>query len=135
MMAYGELLYSRQGGTQQRFTLELGSTTIGREQGNDLTLDAEGVSGYHARIICTPAGCAVTDLGSTNGTFLNQLRLKPRTPQPLRHRDILRIGPFVVLYLRAEQPDDQPKQSAPPVTQTPVGSSPSTQPPVLPPEV
>ena len=45
--------------------------TVGRLGENDICLDEGSVSGHHARIVETPDGVILEDLGSTNGTFLN----------------------------------------------------------------
>ena len=36
-------------------------------------------------------------MGSTNGTFVNGVRLPPETPWPLRPEDVLGIGPVQLL--------------------------------------
>ncbi len=43
---------------------------IGRNKDNDIVLDHAAVSGRHARIVITPSGLVLEDLGSTNGTSL-----------------------------------------------------------------
>lgn len=53
--------------------------TIGRDAGCDLPLDGvTNVSGRHARIELTSEGAYLIDLGSTNGTFLNDRRVEGR---------------------------------------------------------
>ena len=52
----------------------------------------KGVSRRHARIFCKDGKCYVEDLGSTNGTFINNRRLNPFVPEPLRNGDELRLG-------------------------------------------
>jgi phage tail-like protein len=127
VIEYGRLIYKRRGEEGAKsYTLRIGSNTLGRDEGNDVPLDAEGISRYHARVICTPAGCTITDLGSTNGTFLNQVRLAANTPQQLRHGDTLRIGVFAVRYHNPASVEAQPVPAATGTTE------PS---PVLPPEV
>ena len=51
------------------------SVTIGRNEDNVITVDNLAVSGYHARI--DPAGndYILTDLQSTNGTFVNDKKI------------------------------------------------------------
>jgi hypothetical protein len=61
----------------------------------DLTYDgaaALGVSRNHARIHQGDRGTYIEDLNSTNGTFVNGLRLYPSRLYPLDHGDMLRLG-------------------------------------------
>jgi pSer/pThr/pTyr-binding forkhead associated (FHA) protein len=51
-----------------------------------------GVSRLHARIRLTDQGMSITDLGSSNGTRVNNKRLKPHLEHPLTHKDIVRLG-------------------------------------------
>ena len=72
-------------------------TTIGRE-GCDITLGDPDVSRRHAEIEVSNGDILISDLGSTNGTFVNGERIdQPRT---LRDGDEVRIG-AVVWRLRA----------------------------------
>ncbi len=52
--------------------------TVGREQGADVQLHDDSVSGKHARITLSPAGAWIEDLGSRNGTFVNEQRVVGR---------------------------------------------------------
>src|SRR5437773_12164255 len=59
------------------------SLRLGRDPESELALGGEtsqNVSWNHARIELTPAGAFLTDLNSTNGTFLNDKRISGRTP-------------------------------------------------------
>lgn len=51
------------------------TTTIGRDLSNDIVLERPGVSRYHARITRSGATYCVEDLRSSNGTWLNGVRL------------------------------------------------------------
>ena len=51
-----------------------------------------GVSRLHAVLQVSGHGLTLTDLGSTNGTLVNGVRLAPHAPQPLRDGDELRLG-------------------------------------------
>jgi len=61
----------------------------------DLTADGgieKGVSRRHARILQKEGKVFIEDVGSANGTFLNDQRLMPYLPYPLRDGDRVRIG-------------------------------------------
>lgn len=64
---------------------------IGRSAGCALVLDDDYVSSDHASLVRTPKGeWVVTDLGSTNGTFVNEVRVV--APTVVTPADSLRIG-------------------------------------------
>ncbi len=50
------------------------------------------VSGRHGEFARTSQGWTVMDYGSTNGTYLNGIRLKPNTPYPIKKGDTLKIS-------------------------------------------
>jgi predicted component of type VI protein secretion system len=53
--------------------------------------DDEEISRYHARVSLDTGGlCAIEDLGSTNGTFVNGLRLS--VPKALKEGDTIELG-------------------------------------------
>jgi hypothetical protein len=65
----------------------------------DLTEDYAqqyGVSREHACIFQRKNAVEVSDLGSTNGTLLNNKRLAPFTPQPLSDGDQLQLGMLLI---------------------------------------
>lgn len=72
--------------------------TIGRGQNNDIILQSDTVSRQHASIECRGKDIVVTDLGSTNGTFVNgdPARLDQAL---LKCGDRLRIGDTIFKYL------------------------------------
>ncbi len=55
---------------------------VGRDPTAELALDHAAVSWRHARIEVAPEGSWITDLGSSNGTFLNNQRVVGRVPLP-----------------------------------------------------
>ena len=63
--------------------------TIGKAKDNDLVLSDKAVSRYHLELKVTDRGVEVTDLGSTNGTFLGSARIE-RAVVPLD--SVLRVG-------------------------------------------
>ncbi len=68
---------------------------VGRDPACPVRLDAEDVSRRHARIAPADAGHAVTDLGSTNGTWVNGEEIEKRE---LARGDVIRIGAFALEY-------------------------------------
>ena len=89
--------------------LEKATCTIGRGATNSLVLDLPGISRNHAML--QPAdggGHLVADLRSTNGTYLNGLRLEQVAP--LRDGDKLELGDVVLTY-RCQLSPDQSTQS------------------------
>ena len=64
--------------------------TIGRHADCDIQVDHEQVSRHHARITWDGQDYIVEDLGSTNGTFVNDERVT--SPRPLHRGDAVRFG-------------------------------------------
>jgi len=58
------------------YPLNADSITVGRDVGNRIMLNDDSVSRFHAEIVRAGENFLVRDLGSTNGTFLNGLRVK-----------------------------------------------------------
>ena len=73
------------------FTFNKQSISIGRDPAADIYLDNTGISREHALIDRTPGGYVLEDLGSANGTFLNEMAV---TREFLGHDDVIRIGKF-----------------------------------------
>jgi len=65
--------------------------TIGRATGAQFVVDAPLVSRVHCRLASSAEGVlTVEDLGSTNGTYVNDCRVEQ--PTPLQAADTLRVG-------------------------------------------
>jgi DNA-binding CsgD family transcriptional regulator len=92
-------------------------TTVGRGDDVALRLPDAGVSRHHAKfIVASDGNLTVLDLDSTNGTFVNDVRVELR---PLRTGDTVRIGPDAVLRvgpdLEPARPEVAPAAGAPSV--------------------
>lgn len=70
---------------------------IGREAENEICIPDGQVSRAHAKIEKTDDGYLLTDLNSTNGTYVNDKRVTQATP--LRIGDSIIIGPARFLIL------------------------------------
>lgn len=82
---------------EQGSDLELDSgLTVGRSGAADLSLADQYVSHMHARILRRGDYYFVEDLGSTNGTFLNDIRVEKSAQ--LKVHDTLRMGQTVLRY-------------------------------------
>jgi adenylate cyclase len=81
--------------------LSKNETAIGRSAENDIVLRDHTVSRFHARIVRTKKGYVITDLGSFNGTQLNERSIQTAL---LANRDRIRIGLAQMVFLNAEKP-------------------------------
>ncbi|QLQ16791.1 MAG: FHA domain-containing protein [Micropruina sp.] len=78
-------------GNQAGLTVQLNEgILIGRTAECQLILDDDYVSSRHARITRADNGYVVEDLGSTNGTYVNNERVT--SPTPFGLADTMRIG-------------------------------------------
>jgi pSer/pThr/pTyr-binding forkhead associated (FHA) protein len=63
---------------------------VGRAPQNEVTLDAKNVSRFHCQIKRENERLVIEDLGSTNGTYVNEVRITE--PHILSVGDVVRIG-------------------------------------------
>ena len=57
-----------------------------------------GLSRRHARFTLNDNQCWIEDLNSVNWTYLNNQRLSPERPAPLKDGDLLRLGNVLLTY-------------------------------------
>ncbi len=72
------------------------SITVGRNDDNTIVIDNLAVSGYHARVDAAGGDVVLTDLQSTNGTFVNNEKV---VSHKLQHGDKVIIGKHVILFV------------------------------------
>lgn len=82
--------------TPHSIHLDKAQLTIGRSSDNDIVVNHADVSRQHARLERTSTGWQVTDLGSTNGTYLDGNRLLAGISEALSPGKMLRIGPYFI---------------------------------------
>lgn len=82
----------------RRYVLDNPTTTVGRGRDNDIVLPSDCVSRRHARLEQRAGNLFVVDLGSTNGTFVNDDAHSVRERQ-LQRGDRLKVGDTIFKYL------------------------------------
>ncbi|RKH02357.1 GGDEF domain-containing protein [Corallococcus sp. CA053C] len=81
----------------RKFDLTREETLIGRSSKADIQIDQEAVSRNHARITNTTKGVRIEDLGSTNGTFVNDdVAVGGRS---LQNGDLVKIGRTIFKFI------------------------------------
>jgi pSer/pThr/pTyr-binding forkhead associated (FHA) protein len=72
--------------------LRTGPNIFGRRTGNDIVISDPYVSGKHGQIEITDQGVYLTDLGSSNGTYVNEAKLAPNMRTQVGPDDVIRLG-------------------------------------------
>lgn len=80
---------------------------IGRGAQSDLVLPDDSVSTTHARLDFEDGAWRLTDLGSTNGTFVESVRLAPEVPTPLVYGSSVRFGGVRLQFRPVEEADPE----------------------------
>ena len=89
-----KLRLSLMGRPVRNYTFDKPVVCVGRDPEADIFVDNPGVSRDHFRLERTPSGeYQVTDLGSANGTFLNDQMVNSAT---VRNNDVVRFGKYTL---------------------------------------
>lgn len=80
----------------RRFVLDRPEMGVGRAASSEILLDQDSVSRQHAVFRCSPREVAVKDLGSTNGSYVNDELVTERV---LKDGDFVKIGRTIFKYL------------------------------------
>lgn len=106
------IIISEKGGPERREAYDKSEINVGRVQGNDLMLPKGNVSKHHARLLFRDGRFIVTDLKSTNGTYVNGKKIAQATV--VREGDKIFIGDFVIRLEGAQEaaPPPIPEASA-----------------------
>jgi pSer/pThr/pTyr-binding forkhead associated (FHA) protein len=87
--------------------LHHGEVIVGRAVGSGITLNHASVSKRHARIYTYLMVSYIEDLGSTNGTYINDKRVDKHVIHP---GDIIRCGEYeLLLDVRKPEFDSKPE--------------------------
>ncbi|MEY4630859.1 MAG: hypothetical protein RIQ81_979 [Pseudomonadota bacterium] len=80
----------------KRHPLDPSDSTIGRATDCTVVIHEPSVSRKHARIVIVGENAEVEDLGSSNGTFVNDQKVTSRLP--IKHRDHVRFGNVLMRF-------------------------------------
>src|SRR5512135_1724387 len=80
----------------RKYNLESPNVIIGRSSKSDVQIDQESVSRNHAKIINTGKSIILRDLGSTNGTYVNDELIDEYV---LRDGDFIKVGRTIFKFL------------------------------------
>jgi diguanylate cyclase (GGDEF)-like protein len=80
----------------RKHNLDAPSILIGRSNTSDIQIDQESVSRNHAKILNTGKSVILRDLGSTNGTYVNDDLLDEHM---LRDGDLIKVGRTIFKFL------------------------------------
>lgn len=107
-----KLIMLNASGHSRQVELKSEQSTIGRGLQNDIVVDSLQASRVHALIDVEPAFVTIRDLGSRNGTFVNDVRVES---QVLAEGDIIRLGTYEMRFIPGDQEFSRVEASNPPI--------------------
>ncbi|MDR2337334.1 MAG: FHA domain-containing protein [Deltaproteobacteria bacterium] len=96
-----------EGGSTEIATVDHGIITIGRHQNNTIIVDSSSVSRNHGELICAGSHWVFRDLGSTNGSFINDKPAPAGQLKLIKDNSIVCLSNFhiSVSYLESKPAD------------------------------
>jgi len=82
----------------KRYVLDVEEFTIGRDAKNNIVVDMDNVSRKHAKVTIREGLPHIVDLGSTNGTYLNEEEILEE--RMLRGGDLIKVGGAIFKFLQ-----------------------------------
>ncbi|RYX81185.1 VWA domain-containing protein [bacterium] len=82
-------------------SIESGKYSLGRASDNNIVFAESSVSSHHARLELRGGRWILTDLGSTNGTFIGETRLQAYIPTPIPIGQDVRLGSLSCRFERS----------------------------------
>ena len=121
---------------RDEITVSRAGLRVGRVPGNDLVLNHQLISRQHMRIVWRDGAFWLEDLESRNGTWLGDRRVPPAAPERLNPGDAVRLGPYLLTFVRLAAGEELPPREAPapppeaePPSRLPEGSALESPPP------
>jgi pilus assembly protein CpaF len=90
-----KLTITEKGGETKALSFDQHEVTIGRVQGNDIVLAKGNISKRHTKIESSGGRMTVSDMKSTNGTYVNGRKIAE--PTPVRGGDKIFVGDFLIV--------------------------------------
>src|SRR5260370_40472761 len=119
---------NEKGGEAKGLEFDKPEVTIGRVQGNDISLPKGNVSKRHSRIVLKDGKFIIVDLKSTNGTYVNGRKIT--SPLVIKGSDKVYIGDFII---SVEDQLAEPQTELPPPAPPPAPMQPPSRPATMPP--
>jgi len=85
------------------FDLANRTVTVGRNPDNEISLEFQGISRYHMRVMMSGSQWVLEDAGSRNGTYLNNRKIDGSVE--LSRGDIIKLGSIALKYLPKGDPE------------------------------
>lgn len=108
-----KLLLKFQAAVIKEIPLDKDSLSVGRKPDNDIVVDNPAISGRHCKISLEGGTYYVEDLESTNGTYVNEKRIKKAG---LKHNDVVGLAKHALVFV-----EDAPPPEAPAAEKKPAG--------------
>jgi len=90
-----KLTITEKGGETNALSFDQNEVVIGRVQGNDIVLAKGNISKRHTKIDSSGGRLTVSDLHSTNGTYVNGRKIAE--PTPVKGGDKIFVGDFLIV--------------------------------------
>lgn len=97
------LLIVKENGSSQEIVLRKSRLVVGREPGCELRIPLPSVSRQHCEFVIEDGAVTVRDMGSSNGTFVNQEWIEEAELSP---GDLIAVGPAVFALVIDGEPSD-----------------------------
>jgi hypothetical protein len=97
-MDYGKLVVRWSDGNIEEYPVVKTTTSIGRAPGNDVVLPTSAVSRYHAHLKVEGKRVILVDLGTVNGTFVNNELMPPNSELQLVGGEEILLGDAMLIY-------------------------------------
>lgn len=101
-MAFGKVIIRSESGVVEEFELAKPVTSVGRQPGNDIVLNTTAVSRYHARFDAADGQVYLVDLGTVNGTFINDKPVPSDSRVALLSGDVVQMGDMTLIFTSPE---------------------------------